>query len=774
MRNLPLLLVLFATPAFAQPLRTNCRPTPDGLAEICDLVESITEADLANKPFLDKSTFATVNSSGWSRDSVELEGAMEVTCADGPTLMKLLRTERNGRTVYQRLRRPEVMEAFAADYGIDEMPWDGNSHRVREASPYVWLTIESGRFEPDPANGGERRLSVGTDIMDDVYYDTADYKLLENDMALRGRARWDTPTEIRRLLIGAKMGSGIDEFGLKRAAKIDIRTDSASADDIAKLDTAVRGGFHEWDSSPTAIQPVREVYARLAAAGKLSDVGTHEDVLLLEPKAYLRSTRSRFHLNEARINSVKTLFDEGGAGRLKGVAAQIAAARAAGQIPASQEARVAAFEAKVTGILENTAVAEKAKAALLKIDPQMDVNATTVAALLPGAGRPADAADLAKRKAVADAVSALYHETATELDGVRRTITASDDRAFEDEPARFAAWLRSTSPALAKTTTYDPIEKAYADIAKLGDAEKAAKLAEYNTWAQAQKDAGERDFRNWNALDAGGFAKLGPQVTNEKVRIWQRQLEAAGSAASGLWFDQARTFFVPDSSRSTGNFLIDTMDMTEMYSPEAWNSIPATERTADKKLPAEKSFHTVLVNELQIELGLEKPYLDRIAALADGIEKDRAALFMKYAKDAGLAAEPADAEKLLAELKKKSAAELKDTVDALNESAKASGGKPFTATSLKEIDKANLTAAVRDREITLGQQELALQGARFVFEQYRNQLKSLSALKGERVLRTLRNAGGPACMEWKDIEKSKGDRALEMTRDAEMRHVPNG
>jgi len=85
--------------------------------------------------------------------------------------------------------------------------------------------------------------------MDDVYYDTADYKLLDNDMALRARARWDSPTEIRRLLVGAKFGSGIDEWGLKRAAKIDVRNDGASAEDIAGLDNATRSGFHNWDGS---------------------------------------------------------------------------------------------------------------------------------------------------------------------------------------------------------------------------------------------------------------------------------------------------------------------------------------------------------------------------------------------------------------------------------------------------------------------------------------------------------------------------------------------
>src|SRR5207253_10245594 len=104
----------------------------------------------------------------WARDSVELEGATSATCVDGKDLLGLLKTERNGRSLYQKLRRSEAMEALSVDVGLDEMPWDSDSHKLRESSPNVWLSIEDGRFEPDPANGGKRRLSLGTDIMDDV------------------------------------------------------------------------------------------------------------------------------------------------------------------------------------------------------------------------------------------------------------------------------------------------------------------------------------------------------------------------------------------------------------------------------------------------------------------------------------------------------------------------------------------------------------------------------------------------------------------------------
>jgi len=61
--------------------------------------------------------------------------------------------------------------------------------------------------------------------------------------------------------------------------------------------------------------------------------------------------------------------------------------------------------------------------------------------------------------------------------------------------------------------------------------------------------------------------------------------------------------------------MIDTTDMTDMMSNEEWGSIPEAERTFAAPLPATKVFHTTLVNELQIELGLEAAYVARLKDL---------------------------------------------------------------------------------------------------------------------------------------------------------------
>jgi hypothetical protein len=65
--------------------------------------------------------------------------------------------------------------------------------------------------------------------------------------------------------------------------------------------------------------------------------------------------------------------------------------------------------------------------------------------------------------------------------------------------------------------------------------------------------------------------------------------------------------------------MIDTTDFTDMLSDQEWSSIPVAERTFTKPLPAAKIFHSVLVNELQIELGMEAAYVARLEDLADKV-----------------------------------------------------------------------------------------------------------------------------------------------------------
>ena len=103
------------------------------------------------------------------------------------------------------------------------------------------------------------------------------------------------------------------------------------------------------------------------------------------------------------------------------------------------------------------------------------------------------------------------------------------------------------------------------------------------------------------------------------LSVAERQIETGGIAGKQLWFDQARLFWVPTSTRAFSNFMIDTTDMVDMMSNEEWASIPAAERTFTQPLPAAKVFNTVFVNELQIELGMEARYVATIKDLAEKV-----------------------------------------------------------------------------------------------------------------------------------------------------------
>jgi hypothetical protein len=645
-----------------------------GTLALGKLVETILprcEIDLATRPFIDSTTFAGTTGGGWTRDNQEVEVVLGVGGLTGQRLRSLLlQKDASGRTVYERLRKSRLMEAFTYDYPIDEIPWDADSQAARERMPFVALTIEPGRFEIDPADG-EREISLGTDLMDDTYYDTPGYTLMGNEIELRGRARWDTPEMVRRLLIAAKFGTEIDAAGNKTNAKVDIRTDSGSRH-LATLDHDVRRGKTAWNGSDTPVPPIKGVYEQLGTDGELVDIGAHAQVLLIDPKAHLRSTRSRYHMNEAQVSRLRAIYANATT-RLNGALALIDRAQAAGTIPAAERARIDALEAKLRGVVDRSLLAARVNAA----DATLGVTAANL--VLPDAQpQPTTPEALAKNRVIADTIDAVLHEVAAELDDADRIITAATDEDFDEYAELFRDWRVSVDQAtFARKTTWDSFVSSYNALSTA--ANRASSIAAFNTFIGA----------NAAPLDDAGWTRLGGYLDKMVLTVAERQIETAGVVARQLWFDQARALWVPASSRAFSNFMIDTTDFTEMLSHEEWTSIPEAERTFAAPLPAAKVFHTVLVNELQIELGMEKAYLDRLEELT-----------------ARVAADPNDA----------------------------------------------TTAA-------------QLAGARFVWDQYTASMKVLTELKGDNILRRLRNAGANRDITWVAPPDSKGNQALKILAD---------
>ncbi len=733
---------------------------------------------LHGKPIIDSTTFANMPSYQWARDGVELEQVSGVSGLSKDELLTALRaTNSAGRTTFQRLRKPEASEAFTIGYsgvGLDDMKWDSDSHRMREGNKFVTLTIEGGRFEaPEP--GQPRELSVGTDKMDDTYYDTAKFDLMDADFTVRGRARWDTDTTIRRLLVQVKSNTEIDDFGNKRNGKVDVRNDGASAEEIKALDNDVRSGKISWNGKSDPLKPLKGVYDALNEKGVLPDIGPHQDVLELQPQVHIRSVRSRYHLNEASLSAVQDFYAKTQA-KLPEVLALATAAQPG--LTGADKTTVDALIKDGTALQDGSAILKAVEAKLKALDPSMTVNAETVKALMPNAtssrSTPSDALTIEKKKVVAEAIDGAYHAFAEQLDGARRIITGSQDRALEQHPAMFREWARSVDTALVNKNTYDPFLAKYDAIAAKPAAELAADLKAFNAYGDAQLAGGNDDFEDWKPLDEAGFKALRNQLVNEVVRVNQRQLEAAGSTALSLWFDEARQLYVPESRRNTGNFIIDTTDMSEYVKHADWEGIPEDQRTAANVIPADKIFHVSLVNETQIELGLEQPYLKRMDSLEGQIKTDRAGMVMRYFDQSGQpGVDKAKVQTYGAALKailEGPAGERDAFIEKLNAFAatQKSALAPMDSKTLERLDGPGLfTAENRDKPVrTSPELERQLEGAKFIFGQYIDVQKMVVASKEDRVIDSLRDAGAPRGIEWKQTEDSKGNTALKMVRDS--------
>lgn len=561
------------------------------------------ENDLADRPFMDDQTF-TGASGGWARDNAEVEVVLGVKGMTGQKLRELLLTKNSdGRTLYERLRRNHAMEAFTYGFALDEMPWDADSQDARELMPLVALTIEPDRFAPNDV--GVRELSLGTDLMDDTYYDTHAYSLLGNAIELRSRARWDNATTVRRLLIAAKFGTEIDAEGNKVNSKVDIRNDNGTAF-VPKLEDDVRRGKTAWNGGDAPATPIRGVYEQLGMKHVLLDIGTHKGVLLLEPQAHLRSTRSRYHMNEANTSNLKTVYANART-QIQAALNAVTKAKAANTIPAAARAQVDAMETMGKAIMDRSLLVSRINAA---------GGSVTAANLIePSAltGAPADATTLEKNRVIAETINTVFHEFATALDDADRAITDAADDSFDVYTDNFRAWRGSLDMNMARKTTWDAFINSYKSLSTA--ANRANAIAQFNTYGAAQRTANADGFDDFAALDDASWTRLGNYLDKMALSVGERQIETAGLAGRMLWFDTARAFYVPASSRAFSNFMIDTTDMTEMMSNEEWGSIPVADRTFAQPLPAAKIFNTSLVNELQIELGMEAAYVARLRDL---------------------------------------------------------------------------------------------------------------------------------------------------------------
>ncbi len=269
--------------------------------------------------------------------------------------------------------------------------------------------------------------------------------------------------------------------------------------------------------------------------------------------------------------------------------------------------------------MNHTVVAEQAQEALKKLDPDMEVTVESITKFLPDSDTtPSNLQALQKMEIVANTVRDLYQELANDLVSIQSFIVVPP--ADTNEAVRFRHWQRSQAPILSSLrshTTFDRFAEIHTDILQRDATGLRANLEAYNRFGEEQQREDVQMFSSFKPLDEERFRAIADQLLIENLRIWKRKIEAAGSAALGLWFDKTRQFYVPRSERrrQIGDFVIDTMDLTGMFTLDAWGDTPIADWDNESEPNIDKLFHSTLVNEVQIELGLEKPYVDQIAAL---------------------------------------------------------------------------------------------------------------------------------------------------------------
>ena len=194
-----------------------------------------------------------------------------------------------------------------------------------------------------------------------------------------------------------------------------------------------------------------------------------------------------------------------------------------------------------------------------------------------------------------------------------RPQTTSTTRRFME---MFVDWYKVHKPASRRYHTMKPF---YDVFVATSMTPSDMLLVEFATYAQEQQKADNRDFRDFEPLTEEILANVKAHMEFEVLKVSQRQIAAAGTVSLSMWFDIARAFYFDGSRRTSGNFIIDTLDYTEMVTPDEWQSLKPEQMIPSKSLPPEKVFHTTFVNEVQIELTLVNEYLEKMEAMRTSI-----------------------------------------------------------------------------------------------------------------------------------------------------------
>ncbi|MFO0601156.1 MAG: hypothetical protein U0228_37955 [Myxococcaceae bacterium] len=636
----------------------------------------------------------------YGRDGEEVEDTRVITGLDTKQTVKL------ANDALGDLQRPKAVAGLTlGTTPLDEMAWDSESHALRRANPYVSFTLDSRSYETNP-NNGRPRVAIGRDFFFDTFLAKKDLKtgaltkdLQKAELMYRTRIRYGSdknPTDGTRVLIGMKQGTAIVD-GVKHAAKIDSRTDSASQAIFDSLTSTAQTGVLDgsWGSGNSVAPAATSMYRTAVQRGITDDVGGEKNVLALEPGAVARQIRGRFHLNETGRSALLQGFQTAGEPKVKELATLIAAApdwAAQGDLPSK-----ATLLAQANALLDRSAIVAAAAERMKTIDPKVVVDKALVDRLWPG--QPiSNATDAKQARAVADAIRSTYDTFSEGVDEAQRKIGGNDDKAVRDagsasdvmdflrQKAAVTRFMQTaerngaTKGNAASYVTYakkvlemadgkektDLLQSMGVGLSQIKDMNEASFssvvagkpelvkkqtvdgfLAEFDAQvAGPNKDAFLNELGAWlankkspalqSATDKGAVAaSLRKNLVTAHTEVLHRMVEGAASWAQGVWFNDYRQAALGINGQSW-NFIIGSMDYTEFYDAKTGQGLSFQDRVSRKPLDASKMTGAMLSNDIQIELEAEEGYTKAIKTAQYGVNAAAAGLLMDFALSTGV------------------------------------------------------------------------------------------------------------------------------------------
>lgn len=320
--------------------------------------------------------------------------------------------------------------------------------------------------------------------------------------------------------------------------------------------------------------------------------------------------------------------------------------------------------------------------------------------------------------------------------------------------------MKTKFPDMAMTTTVGPfIEKL---DEQLGGADKDTFIKELGEYLNTE----ENEDALLNAADPdAAMAGLRKNMVSEHLEILHRQVEASGTAAQALWFDDVRSVFT-DASRTTWNFLIDTFDFVQDISVDDWNSLDDEQKDGRADIPADKIYNADIISEVQIELGYEKDYLTTISGAKESLTEARGGLLMdfalEHAADTGAVSDqPATFAAFAEEVLGLDDNDQQGKLGELNAFAQSKGSPlTFDVDALSAMKEEQFTVA-RQAQPTEGHGALVddLSTAEWIWDTLRGAQENIADLRGNRVIGEVERAGLTG--EWSVSTQSKGESALE-------------